>query len=316
MAPLGRAALLLAFGLVLYALVAGSYAAWKRRRRLALSAQNALIAAFPVTLVAAIILLVALGRRDMTLRLRLAAHEPQAAARLRAVRVLGRPGGLAPALAARPHRLRGARRLAQPPLPRSRRLDGARLRARRRLLRLHALLRLEPVRPPAHTGGRERDGAEPAEPVHARPPAAALPRLRRAHRPVRLRDGRAPLRPDGRALDRGDAPLDARRVDVPRRRPADRRPLGVRRDRLGRLLRLGSGRERGAHAVARGDRVPPLGDDPGEARDAEGLEHGARRACVQPLAVRHVPHALGRDQLDPLVLEELDRRLVPRLPRA
>ncbi|TML52117.1 MAG: heme lyase CcmF/NrfE family subunit [Actinobacteria bacterium] len=51
---------------MLYALVAGSYAAWKRRRRLALSAQNALLAAFPVTLVAAIVLLVALGRRDMT----------------------------------------------------------------------------------------------------------------------------------------------------------------------------------------------------------------------------------------------------------
>jgi cytochrome c-type biogenesis protein CcmF len=66
MAPLGRAALLLAFGLVLYALVAGSYAAWKRRRRLAVSAQNALLAAFPVTLVAAIVLVVALGRRDMT----------------------------------------------------------------------------------------------------------------------------------------------------------------------------------------------------------------------------------------------------------
>src|SRR6266513_1628240 len=65
MAPLGRAALLLAFGLVLYALIAGSYAAWKRRRRLALSAQNALLAAFPVTLVAAIVLLVALARRDM-----------------------------------------------------------------------------------------------------------------------------------------------------------------------------------------------------------------------------------------------------------
>src|SRR6266581_3615172 len=67
MAPLGRAALLLAFGLVAYALVAGSYAAWKRRRRLALSAQNALLAAFPVTLIAAVVLLVALGRRDMTL---------------------------------------------------------------------------------------------------------------------------------------------------------------------------------------------------------------------------------------------------------
>jgi cytochrome c-type biogenesis protein CcmF len=66
MAPLGRAALLLAFGLVAYALIAGSYAAWKRRRRLALSAQNALLAAFPAALVAAVVLLIALGRRDMT----------------------------------------------------------------------------------------------------------------------------------------------------------------------------------------------------------------------------------------------------------
>src|SRR5262249_28354226 len=66
MAQLGRAALLIAFGLVAYALIAGSYAAWKRRRRLALSAQNPLLAAFPVTLIAAIILLVALGRPDMT----------------------------------------------------------------------------------------------------------------------------------------------------------------------------------------------------------------------------------------------------------
>jgi cytochrome c-type biogenesis protein CcmF len=66
MAPLGRAALLLAFGLVAYALIAGSYAAWKRRRRLAHSAQNALLAAFPATLVAAVVLLVALGRRNMT----------------------------------------------------------------------------------------------------------------------------------------------------------------------------------------------------------------------------------------------------------
>ena len=53
MAGLGRAALLLSFGLIVYALVAGSFAAWKRRRRLALSAQNALIAAFGTTLVAA-----------------------------------------------------------------------------------------------------------------------------------------------------------------------------------------------------------------------------------------------------------------------
>jgi cytochrome c-type biogenesis protein CcmF len=66
MAPLGRAALLLAFGLVAYALLAGSYAAWRKRRRLALSAQNALIAAFPATLVASGVLLVALARHDFT----------------------------------------------------------------------------------------------------------------------------------------------------------------------------------------------------------------------------------------------------------
>jgi cytochrome c-type biogenesis protein CcmF len=65
-AALGRAAILLSLGLVLYALVAGSFAAWKRRRRLALSAQNALVAAFATTLVAAIVLWIALGRRDLS----------------------------------------------------------------------------------------------------------------------------------------------------------------------------------------------------------------------------------------------------------
>jgi cytochrome c-type biogenesis protein CcmF len=65
-AAFGRAALLLDFGLVAYALVAGSYAAWKRRRRLALSAQNALLASFGVTLVAAGVLWAALARRDFT----------------------------------------------------------------------------------------------------------------------------------------------------------------------------------------------------------------------------------------------------------
>jgi cytochrome c-type biogenesis protein CcmF len=66
MAQLGRAALLLSFALVAYALVGGSFAAWKRRRRLALSAQNALVASFATTLVAAIVLWVALARRDLS----------------------------------------------------------------------------------------------------------------------------------------------------------------------------------------------------------------------------------------------------------
>jgi cytochrome c-type biogenesis protein CcmF len=73
MADLGRAALLVTFGLVVYALVAGSFAAWKRRRRLALSAQNALFAAFATTAVAAVVLVVALARRDFTFQY-VAAH--------------------------------------------------------------------------------------------------------------------------------------------------------------------------------------------------------------------------------------------------
>ncbi|MBV8480640.1 MAG: cytochrome c biogenesis protein CcsA, partial [Actinobacteria bacterium] len=66
MAQLGRAALLLSFALVLYALVGGSLAAWKRRRRLAVSAQNALYAAFGTTVVASVVLIVALARRDLS----------------------------------------------------------------------------------------------------------------------------------------------------------------------------------------------------------------------------------------------------------
>ena len=66
MAPLGRAALLLAFGLLLYALVAGAVGAHQRRRRLALSARNALYAAFGTTAVAALVLLGALARRDFS----------------------------------------------------------------------------------------------------------------------------------------------------------------------------------------------------------------------------------------------------------
>ena len=67
MPQLGRAALLLSLGLVAYALVAGSVAAWKRRRRLALSAQNALLASFSTTAIAALVLWSALARRDFSL---------------------------------------------------------------------------------------------------------------------------------------------------------------------------------------------------------------------------------------------------------
>jgi cytochrome c-type biogenesis protein CcmF len=66
MADLGRAALVLTLGLALYALVAGAWAARTRRRRLALSAQNALLSAFATTLAAAAVLMSALVRHDFS----------------------------------------------------------------------------------------------------------------------------------------------------------------------------------------------------------------------------------------------------------
>jgi cytochrome c-type biogenesis protein CcmF len=61
---LGRAALILAFGLVVYAAVAGGVAAFRGRRRLLESARNAYFASFAAALVASLVLLAALGRGD------------------------------------------------------------------------------------------------------------------------------------------------------------------------------------------------------------------------------------------------------------
>ena len=66
MPELGRAALVAAFGLILYAGVVGGYAAWRGRRRLHDSAANALYAAFAAVGVAALVLLVALADRDFS----------------------------------------------------------------------------------------------------------------------------------------------------------------------------------------------------------------------------------------------------------
>src|SRR5690348_14064112 len=66
MPDLGRAALVTAFLLLVYASVLGTYAAWHSRRRLAQSAQNALVAAFVATGVAVTVLLTALARHDFS----------------------------------------------------------------------------------------------------------------------------------------------------------------------------------------------------------------------------------------------------------
>jgi cytochrome c-type biogenesis protein CcmF len=63
---LGRAALVLAFGLALYSVVGGGLGAYTRRRRLVASARNSLYAAFGASAVAAIVLLNAFRTRDFS----------------------------------------------------------------------------------------------------------------------------------------------------------------------------------------------------------------------------------------------------------
>jgi cytochrome c-type biogenesis protein CcmF len=64
MPELGRAALIVCLGLAVYAVAAGAFAAWKRRTRLAESAENAILAAFGAAIVASAVLLTALIQKD------------------------------------------------------------------------------------------------------------------------------------------------------------------------------------------------------------------------------------------------------------
>ena len=66
MADLGRAALVLSFGLALYALVGGTVGAITRHRRLADSARLALIACFGSTVIASVVLIRALVGHDFS----------------------------------------------------------------------------------------------------------------------------------------------------------------------------------------------------------------------------------------------------------
>ena len=66
MPELGRAALVICFGLAVYSVVAGFWGAHTRNRRLSRSAQNALVAAFVCTLVASAVLFIALARSDFS----------------------------------------------------------------------------------------------------------------------------------------------------------------------------------------------------------------------------------------------------------
>ena len=93
-----------------------------------------------------------------------------------------------------------------------------------------------------------------------------------------------------RRLAGRDPALDAVRLGLPHRRHRARCVVGLRRARLGRLLGLGSRRERVAAAVAHRDRLPALGDGPGAPRHAAGLEPVAGVRHVRADDPRHLHH--------------------------
>ena len=82
------------------------------------------------------------------------------------------------------------------------------------------------------------------------------------------------------------------RVALPRGRDRARCAVVVLGARMGRLLGMGRGRERWLMPAADRHGVPALGDGPGEARDAEGVERLARARDGHTRDPRHLPGAL------------------------
>src|SRR5229473_816159 len=99
----------------------------------------------------------------------------------------------------------------------------------------------------------------------------------------------------------GAAALSDFFVVLPHARESVRRALGLRSPRLGRLLGVGSRRERCVHAVAGDDRVSAFGDDPGAQGHAQSVEPRADRTRLRADALRHFFDAQRRDLVGPFI---------------
>ena len=114
---------------------------------------------------------------------------------------------------------------------------------------------------------------------------------------VRVRDRGAARRAGSTRVGALVAAVDDGGLDRSSPRHRARQLVGLLRARLGRLVVLGSGRERVVHAVARRHGAHPLARRDREARRVQELDRAARDHRVLAVAARHVPRALRRARL-------------------
>ena len=310
MNALGAAALAAALLTSIYAVVAALIGARTGDRRWVDSSRRAYYAIFGLLLVAVVALEAAFLRSDFSLELVAGNSSTTTPTLYKVTAMWGEPGWLAAALGVRAldRRLGGALRDAQQP-PRAGAVgDGGDGRRRHLLPRPDDGRNAVPERrdlpvrdargsPGAARGRRPESPA--ASPGDGDPPADALLGIRLLHGPVRVRDRRADHPASRRQLDPLDPALRADRLGLPLDRTGARRALVLQRARLGRLLGLGSGRERGPAAVADGHRLHPFDHGPGATRHAPRLERLADRRHLRALAARHLPRPLRRPAVDP-----------------
>ena len=123
-------------------------------------------------------------------------------------------------------------------------------------------------------------------------------------------------RRSGRRLAALDTALDQCRLGLPDPGHRAGQLVGVLRTGLGRLVVLGSGRERQLHAVARGRGAAALAGDHREARQLPQLDPAAGHRHVLAVAAGHLPRALRRaDQRARVRRRSGARPVHPDLPR-